>query len=128
MSWATILSKTETVAKDVLSGTNAAAPLLNVFIPGAGTALQGVTALIMQAEAKFPAPGSGADKKAWMLDVIQLGLPLLENLLASKGYTLMIDPSTLSTLIDATVAEFNAIEAFHSSFSLTATPAKAIAA
>ena len=120
MSWSAILSKLETVGKDVLAGTNAAAPLLNIFVPGAGAALQGVTALIMQAEAKFPAAGAGADKKAWVMDVIQLGLPILENLLASKGYTLKLDPQALSTLIDATVAEFNAIEAFHKSFTLQA--------
>lgn len=115
------LSVLKTIGQDVLLGANAAAPLTNVFIPGAGAALQGITSLIIAAE-KHPAmqnSGQGAQKKQWVLDAIQLGLPFFQEILKERGEILTIDSAALSSLIDATVTQINALQKLHTSFSLT---------
>lgn len=111
----------ETIGKDVVAGINVAAPIGNLFIPGIGTAIQGVTGLIIAAETHpaFQAPGQGAAKKAWVLEVIQVGLPFFQAVLKQNNILLAIDTQALSDTIDQTVALFNSAKKLHDSFSIT---------
>lgn len=115
------LSVLGTIGKDVLAGVNAAAPLGNLFIPGIGNALQGVTGLIIAAEnhPDLQGAGMGAQKKAYVLDAIQLGLPFFQSILKENGILLTIDSQALSDVIDETVALFNSAKKLHDSFSIT---------
>lgn len=109
------------IGHDVLAGVNVAAPIGNLFIPGVGTAIQGVTGLIIAAE-KHPdmqGAGMGATKKAWVLSIIQVGLPFFQAILKQNGSLLTIDSQALSDTIDQTVALFNSAKKLHDSFSIT---------
>lgn len=112
------LSIMKTVGKDALLGANAAAPALNLFAPGIGSAIGGLTSLVITAENKFPDPKSGPQKKDWVLTAVQVGLPFFQEILKEHGELLTIDAQALSDTIDDIVGLFNSAQKLHASFSL----------
>jgi hypothetical protein len=118
MSFLSVLS---TIGKDTLAVVNAASPAANFFIPGAGTALQSLTGLVIAAEGHpaMQGAGMGAAKKDWVMSIAVGALPIFQAVLRSHGEILMIDSTALGEVIDSIVTLLNATAKLHASFSLT---------
>ena len=100
----------------------AAAPFLNIFAPGVGTALNLATAVVVNVEQKFAAQGNssgtGAQKLAEALAILG---PAMQQLLAQEG--IKADQTNITAIINAIVAGLNAIPAIQTAVTTPAAPA-----
>lgn len=136
MSFSSILKvvgkDAEVVGKDVLAGAVVAGPALNAIVPGASAAIDAVQAMVLAATNKAATPTSGTQQpgseiKNIIDSAITIGMPFLQTILKAHGYTLVLNTSALDSLVDASIAEFQAVEQFHAGFSFSKTPATASA-
>ncbi len=125
MNFSTILKNIEGAAPvaSVLSGAATAGPALDKFVPGVSGVIDGVQAMVAAAGAKSGSVVIGAPGiKPIITDALDVALPFVQTLLKAHGYTLTLNVAALDALIDASIAEFSAVEAFHTGFSFEKTP------
>ncbi len=108
-----------TIFHDVQIGASIAAPAVTAFNPGAGAALQGVLALVLQAEAKFTAPKSGDAKRDFVLSgilpIVLFGL----NLTGAEVDTAAVINS-VTEAINGIVKVMNSLAEVHAAIKLPA--------
>lgn len=114
------------IIKDIggflLAADKMAAPIVSQIDPPVGAAMNAIAALVVQAENAFPASGSGAVKKASVIDSFMALFPMMQQLMRQQGFNFTVDPNSIPALIDATVAQFNAAAAFKNGFKIEKLP------
>lgn len=101
----------KTAGKDLLAADMAAAPIVSLFNPGAGTVMNVIGQLVLKAEATYQADGQGAKKYQLVVDEFNALLPDIKADLAKQGLELQVDPAALSQIINGIVAQLNAAQA-----------------
>jgi len=113
------LSILKTIGKDSLTVVNAASPIANVFLPGAGTAISALTGLVIAAENHPSASvsSSGAAKQTWVIDAFTAGFPIIKAIAASHGEIINLNQAALPGLVNGIVAVLNGLHDLN--FSMT---------
>lgn len=99
-------------ASVVATASAAAEPFVAALNPAAGAILDRVTKISATVESLITGAQQGIAKKQTATEIITAELPNVQELIASFGSGFTIPTLELSTLIDATVAEKNALAAF----------------
>ena len=101
----------KTVGKDLFAADLMAAPIVSLFNPGIGAAMNVIGRLVIKAEQTYAMDGQGTKKYQLVVDEFNALLPDLQAELAKQGVQLNIDPAALTSIINAIVAQLNAAQA-----------------
>ena len=119
------LSVFKTIGKDLLAADMFAAPIVSMFNPVAGSAMNLIGQLVTKAEATYTGEKQGTTKRQVVIDEFTAIWPLVQELLKTEGFSLSFDTGQIGTLIDATVAQMNALAVLHDTLKLTKIPTPA---
>lgn len=102
-----------------------ATPVLGLSLGPVASALLGkISTAITGAEALIQGAQQGAAKKQSVLKTLTQEIPQISEIIAEFGTGFTYDSAALSAAVDASVANYNAINAFVASFKATTATAK----
>lgn len=120
MSWAALLKDLRVVGRIAYAALPVAAEVASIVDPPVGVMLTGIVGSIqravLNAETKYPAQGSGAQKAEFVVSEFEAGLEIAREALANSGQALTYDGNALQAAIDAQTALLNAHAALQASF------------
>lgn len=113
------LSVLKAIGKGIIAADTMAAPFVTMLNPAAGAAMNAIAGLVVKAEQTYQGEKQGTPKKQMVMDEFMALLPMFQSVLKDQaGLILTINADSVSALVDATVAQFNAAAALHNTFKL----------
>lgn len=101
---------TSTAATAVVTSLQIAVPIITLVNPAAGAIANKVATAIVGVEAMITTEKQGVLKRQTVSQIALAELPQLEAVIAQFGPNVKIPPEELGAFIDASVAEYNALD------------------
>lgn len=100
-----------------------AVPLVSALVPGAAGPLAVLHNLVVKAEETFTQPGSGAQKKTFVVEQFNALMTMIQPILKEKaGIILTFDPQVVSESVDSIVTGLNASKKLYETFDVAKVP------